>query len=84
MPNGFHPGLLTTHEKSPNKEDRKMTNRDFLCWLHERLQQQHGDSELLLHMHRLRRIIATTPKNQEVTQDIRSCDSLEELMETLK
>ena len=61
-----------------------MTDRKFLCWVHDRLHYEHGDSETVIHMHRLRRIIAVTPKEQKTIVGIASYNSLKELMETLK
>ncbi len=60
-----------------------MTDRQFLCWIHERLQHTKGDSPLESFMHRLRRIIAVTPKDQETLTSIRSYNSLEVLFENL-
>ena len=40
-----------------------MNDRDFLMWVHARLQRR-GDDELLDFMHRLRAIIAATPADR--------------------
>lgn len=34
-----------------------MNDKDFLIWIHERLEHVHGDNKLCSHMHRLRSII---------------------------
>jgi hypothetical protein len=38
------------------------TDREVLMWFHERLEHVHGESHLFDYMHRLRHIIAATPK----------------------
>jgi hypothetical protein len=38
------------------------TDREILIWLHERLEHVHGEHHLLDYMHRLRHIIAATPR----------------------
>lgn len=39
------------------------TDREVLIWFHDRLVHVHKESELFDYMHRLRHIIAATPKN---------------------
>lgn len=60
-----------------------MKDRDFLMWIHERLQHVHGESPLVDYMHKLRAIIATTPKNKE-TAAVNTCNNLEELKRKFK
>lgn len=59
-----------------------MTDREFLIWLHERLTEVHGESDLIGHMHRLRCIIRAIPADQ-TTPNVNSKNSLKELTETL-
>lgn len=59
-----------------------MKDREFLMWLHERLEHVHGENDLLDYMHRLRAIIRATPEEQE-TMFCGSCNSLEELKNEL-
>ena len=54
-----------------------MSDFEFLCWLHERLSIVHGESPLLDYMHRLRAIIASTPKDRH-SEDSAS-NNLEEM-----
>lgn len=56
-----------------------MKDREFLCWLHERLERVHGESKLVDYMHKLRAIIGATPPEQE-TPNIARYNSLEELL----
>ena len=60
-----------------------MTDREFLCWIHERLEHVHGESPLIDYMHKLRAIIKATPR-ERITPNVPSHTSLKELMETLK
>ena len=39
------------------------TDREVLMWLHERFVHVHKESELVDYLHRLRHIIAATPKD---------------------
>ena len=39
-----------------------MTDREFLMWLHERLEHVHQESPMTDYMRRFRAIIASTPK----------------------
>lgn len=41
-----------------------MNDRDFLIWIHERLEHVHGESPIVDYMHKLRAIIKATPANQ--------------------
>lgn len=60
-----------------------MKDRDFLIWLHERLERLHEDNPHNAHMHKLRDIIAATPADQE-TPAANPPISLEDLKEKLK
>lgn len=44
-----------------------MTDREFLMWLHERLEKVHGVSPLVDYMHRLRQIVFATPATGKST-----------------
>lgn len=55
-----------------------MKDRDFLKWIHERLEHVHHESPLMDYMHKLRAIIATTDPEQE-TLNIGMSNSLAEL-----
>lgn len=41
-----------------------MNDRDFLYWIHERLQNVYHEDPLIDHMHKLRDIIASTPTDK--------------------
>lgn len=56
-----------------------MTDRDFLIWLHERLEKIHGESPIVDYMHKLRSIIRSTPTDKE-TPNIGSCNSLKDML----
>lgn len=55
-----------------------MKDRDFLKWIHERLEHVHHESPLMDYMHKLRAIIAVTDPEQETLNMGRS-NSLAEL-----
>jgi hypothetical protein len=55
-----------------------MKDRDFLKWIHERLEYVHHESPLMGYMHKLRAIIATTDPEKE-TLNIGMSNSLDEL-----
>ncbi|MEE9532697.1 MAG: hypothetical protein V3W52_17095 [Syntrophobacteria bacterium] len=42
-----------------------MKDKEFLGWIHERLQHIHGETPNFDYMHKLRSIIETTPADQE-------------------
>ena len=42
-----------------------MKDRDFLKWIHERLEHVHQENPLMDYMHKLRAIIATTDPDKE-------------------
>ena len=58
-----------------------MKDRDFLIWLHERLEHVHKENSMVDYMHKLRAIIKATPEDKE-TLNIGSGNSLEDLKET--
>lgn len=55
-----------------------MNDREFLCWLHERLVIVHGEDRCVDYMHKLRAIIRDTPKDR-VSPNNACCNSLKEL-----
>ena len=59
-----------------------MKDRDFLIWIHERLEHVHGENPHYGFMHRLRCIIRATPDNQH-TPNMNSKNSLEEMLESI-
>ena len=61
-----------------------MKDREFLIWLHERLQYVHKESPLVDYMHKLRAIIHDTPADRESINDGRGENGLDELREALK
>ena len=60
-----------------------MEDREFLMWIHERLEHVHNEEPLMDYMHKLRAIIANTPKG-EVTPNCNSKNSLNALREHLE
>lgn len=56
-----------------------MYDRDFLCWIHERLEQVHGENRHVDYMHKLRAIIADTPPERVTPNDGRGKNSLDKL-----
>ena len=59
-----------------------MTDRDFLMWLHERLEHVHGENACFGYMHTLRAIIENTPKTQQ-SRIMLNYNSLEALKDAL-
>lgn len=59
-----------------------MKDRDFLMWLHERLEHVHGECPLVDYMHKLRAIIRATPAEQ-LTPNCEAGNNLETLRDTL-
>ena len=55
-----------------------MKDKDFLKWIHERLEHVHHESPLMDYMHKLRAIIATTDPEKE-TLNTGMSNSLAEL-----
>lgn len=56
-----------------------MKDREYLAWLHERLEHVHKESPLVDFMHKLRGVISATPPEQETPNDGRGMGSMEEL-----
>ena len=59
-----------------------MRDRDFLIWIHRRLE-SHGESDLLDYMHKLRAIIRATPIDR-ATPNCNSCNSIDSLIQDMK
>jgi hypothetical protein len=57
-------------------------DREFLCWLHERLVELQGENPLCDYMHRLRQVIHSIGGDRETAR--RSFNSLAELREHLR
>ena len=60
-----------------------MKDRDFLMWIHERLEHVYKENPLLDYMHKLRAIIADTPEDRETPNDGRGESCLENLKKAL-
>ena len=60
-----------------------MTDREFLAWIHERLEYVHHENPLIGHMHKLRAIVLATPKDQR-TIDYGSGNSSKDLLARMK
>lgn len=58
-----------------------MRDKDFLCWIHERLEKVHGESPLVDYMHKLRAIIKSMPEGQE-TPNIGTGNKLSDIIKT--
>lgn len=56
-----------------------MKDREFLVWLHSRLENVHNESPHCYYMHKLRAIIRNTPPDK-YTPNMNSCNNLEDLM----
>ena len=61
-----------------------MKDRDFLIWIHERLNYTHGEDCLKDYMRKLRCIIKDYPSEILTPNDGRGTNSMEELQEILK
>ena len=59
-----------------------MTDREFLMWIHERLEHVHEEHHLLAYMHKLRAIIGATPCDRR-TANALSYNTLSELQDSL-
>lgn len=59
-----------------------MNDRDFLCWVHKRLEHVFGDHPLVSYMHKLRAIIANTPPDRNTHGMGDGKNSLEELVKS--
>ena len=57
-----------------------MNDKDFLCWLHKRLELFYGEHPLVSHMHKLRAIIEVTPPDRVTPGIGLGKNSLEELL----
>lgn len=55
-----------------------MNDREFLIWIHERLQHVHGENPLTDYMHKLRVIILGTDPLRE-TANVDTYNSIEEI-----
>lgn len=55
-----------------------MKDRDFLMWIHARLEHVHKEISTVDYMHKLRAIIKNTPREKE-TPNILFSNSLEEI-----
>lgn len=60
-----------------------MKDREFLIWIHERLEHVHHERPIVDYMHKLRAIIRNTPKDQN-TPNVDTFNSIEQLKEYLK
>lgn len=60
-----------------------MKDREFLMWIHERLEHVHGESKLVDYMHKLRAVIKATDPGQN-TPSTSTHNSLEALKEELQ
>lgn len=60
-----------------------MKDREFLIWLHNRLELEHNESPCVAHMHKLRAIIGSTNKDQ-LTPNVGTGNSLEGFMRELR
>lgn len=61
-----------------------ITDREFLCWLHERLVKVHGESGLVDYMHRLRAVIRNIPCVAKAPNRGEGRNSLEQLLEEIE
>ena len=58
-----------------------MKDRDFLIWLHERLEHVHGEIPIIDYMHKLRAIISDYSQNKTTPNDGRGKNSLKDLID---
>ena len=56
-----------------------MKDREFLIWIHERLELVCHESPMKDYMHKLRAIITSIPKDQETPNDGRGGNDVEKL-----
>jgi hypothetical protein len=56
-----------------------MKDREFLIWIHERLEHVHNESTFVDYMHKLRSIITATPEDQETPNDGRGGNSIKDV-----
>lgn len=59
-----------------------MKDREFLMWLHERLEHVHGEEPTVDYMHKLRAVIKATPTEQ-LTPNCGTGNSLDELRDKM-
>ena len=57
----------------------RVTDREFLCWMHDRLTEVHGERPLMDYMHMLRALIRATPPGRRTPATF-TCNSLPELL----
>jgi len=60
-----------------------MSDRDFLIWLHNRMEHVHGETPIVDYMHKLRAMIASTPLDQATPNDGRGQNSMQDLLKML-
>lgn len=60
-----------------------MTDRDFLIWIHERLEHVYKEDPLMDYMHRLRDIIYSIPKDQK-SYIGQACNDMDDLLKLLE
>lgn len=56
-----------------------MKDRDFLIWLHARLETVHGERSIVDYMHKLRAVITAIPAEQDTPNDGRGKNNLPDL-----
>lgn len=59
-----------------------MKDRDFLIWIHARLE-NYGDDPLMDFMHKLRAVITSIPEDQETPSDGRGGNNIDQMLEKL-
>lgn len=60
-----------------------MKDRDFLIWIHERLEHVHNENRFVDYMHKLRAVILNTPENQE-SRNVICSNSIKEIKALFK
>ena len=63
-------------------EEKNVKDREFLIWLHERLEHVHGENPLIDYMHRLRKLIWSISPDKDISQ-WKDTNSLQELKNLL-
>lgn len=61
-----------------------MQDREFLMWIHQRLENVHGEDHLLDYMHKLRCIIVDTHPNRMTPNDGRGGNNYKDLVKILE
>ena len=56
-----------------------MTDREFLIWIHERLEHVYKERSLVDFMHKLRALIVATPKNRETAKTFSGGNDMSDL-----